>query len=200
MIGVHLLPFIGLCLPLSLVRASYSSSGNSCYDHRNQPQRCLPEFVNAAFNLDVEATNTCGEDGPTLFCKQTETKLDVGACQYCEKGDHPPSLMTDISYLRNQTWWQSDTMLQGIQYPTTVNLTLHLKKAYDITYVQLKFQSPRPESFAIYKRTVENGPWIPFQFYSGDCRFIFGLEDRLVALESEETKALLHPNILTYHR
>jgi hypothetical protein len=38
-------------------------------------------------------------------------------------------------------------------------------KAFDITYVRLWFYSPRPESFAIYKRTSEDGPWIPYQFY-----------------------------------
>jgi len=29
-------------------------------------------------------------------------------------------------------------------------------KAYDITYVRLKFQSPRPASFAIYKKDRRN--------------------------------------------
>ena len=38
-------------------------------------------------------------------------------------------------------------------------------KAFDITYIRVKFQSPRPESFAIYKRTSENGPWVPYQYY-----------------------------------
>jgi hypothetical protein len=38
-------------------------------------------------------------------------------------------------------------------------------KAFDITYVRLWFYSPRPESFAIYKRTSEDGPWLPYQFY-----------------------------------
>jgi Laminin N-terminal (Domain VI). len=41
-------------------------------------------------------------------------------------------------------------------------------KAFDITYVRLWFYSPRPESFAIYKRTSEDGPWIPYQFYRWD--------------------------------
>uniref|UniRef100_A0A8C4GIU1 Laminin subunit gamma-1 n=1 Tax=Dicentrarchus labrax TaxID=13489 RepID=A0A8C4GIU1_DICLA len=27
----------------------------------------------------------------------------------------------------------------------------------------------RPESFAIYKRTSEGGPWVPYQYYSGSC-------------------------------
>lgn len=38
-------------------------------------------------------------------------------------------------------------------------------KAFDITYIRLLFYSPRPESFAIYKKSTEDGPWIPYQFY-----------------------------------
>ena len=38
-------------------------------------------------------------------------------------------------------------------------------KAFDITYIRVKFQSPRPESFALYKRTSEDGPWLPYQYY-----------------------------------
>ncbi|KAL1130900.1 hypothetical protein AAG570_012141, partial [Ranatra chinensis] len=64
------------------------------------------------------------------------------------------------------------------------------EKAFDITYVRVWFYSPRPESFAIYKRTREGGPWTPFQFYSGSCRDTYGLEDRHHALDNEETTAL----------
>lgn len=42
-------------------------------------------------------------------------------------------------------------------------------KSYEITYVRLKFHTSRPESFAIYKRSHSDGPWVPFQFYSASC-------------------------------
>lgn len=42
-------------------------------------------------------------------------------------------------------------------------------KAFDITYVRLKFHTSRPESFSIYRRSSEDGPWLPYQFYSGSC-------------------------------
>lgn len=42
-------------------------------------------------------------------------------------------------------------------------------KSYEITYVRLKFHTSRPESFAIYKRSRADGPWVPFQFYSASC-------------------------------
>ncbi|XP_012941612.1 laminin subunit gamma-1, partial [Aplysia californica] len=46
-----------------------------------------------------------------------------------------------------------------------VSVCVSPEKAYDITYVNLRFYSPRPESFAIYKRSTEDAPWVPYQFY-----------------------------------
>lgn len=64
-----------------------------------------------------------------------------------------------------------------------------LGKAFDITYVRLKFHSPRPESFAIYKRTTEDGPWIPFQFYSSTCLSKYNVTESYSA-RNDETRAL----------
>lgn len=47
-------------------------------------------------------------------------------------------------------------------------------KAYEITYVRLKFHTSRPESFAIYKRSRAGGPWEPYQFYSASCQKTYG--------------------------
>lgn len=60
-------------------------------------------------------------------------------------------------------------------------------KAYEIAFVRLKFQSPRPFSFAIYKKDRSKGNpaekddsnegWIPWQYYSATCRDTFSLPD-----------------------
>ena len=60
-------------------------------------------------------------------------------------------------------------------------------KTYDITYIRLKFFSPRPASFAIYKKNRRQHPadpdpypeedWIPWQYYSSTCRDTYGLEE-----------------------
>ena len=66
-------------------------------------------------------------------------------------------------------------------------------KAYDITYVRLKFQSPRPADFAIYKKNRPNPadpdledensrPWIPWQYYSLTCRDQYNAEIRTCKL------------------
>lgn len=51
-------------------------------------------------------------------------------------------------------------------------------KAYEITYVRLKFHTSRPESFAIYKRSHAEGPWVPFQYYSASCEKTYGKHPR----------------------
>lgn len=66
-----------------------------------------------------------------------------------------------------------------------------LGKSFDITYIRVVFRSPRPESFSIYKRVSQSGPWVPYQFYSATCRDTYRLPDsRSIKLGDDESRAL----------
>ncbi|KAK1329285.1 hypothetical protein QTO34_011466 [Cnephaeus nilssonii] len=66
-----------------------------------------------------------------------------------------------------------------------------LGKSFDITYVRLRFHTSRPESFAIYKRTREDGPWVPYQYYSGSCEnTYFKMNRGFIRTGEDEQQAL----------
>lgn len=85
----------------------------------------------------MEATNTCGDNGPQEYCIQTGYSHRKSCDNTCNNGDHSSIFLTDLHDSQNQTWWQSETMLEGVQNPNQVNLTLHLGKS--ISYINVSF-------------------------------------------------------------
>ncbi|XP_054853247.1 laminin subunit gamma-3 [Eublepharis macularius] len=154
---------------------------DSCYNAQGLAQRCMPIFENAAFGKQVQVSNTCGTP-PEDYCLQMGTRDSSTPCHRCDAGEallhHNATHLTDFHSQEESTWWQSQSMAFGIQHPNSVNITLHLGKSYEITYVRLKFHTSRPESFAIYKRSHSEGPWIPYQYYSASCNKTYGKPER----------------------
>uniref|UniRef100_A0A0K2SX80 Laminin subunit gamma-1 n=1 Tax=Lepeophtheirus salmonis TaxID=72036 RepID=A0A0K2SX80_LEPSM len=150
----------------------------------------MPAFKNVVLQKKVHVSPeyiTCGQGRVIEYCIQTHG-IDR-ECNFCDNSvpsnKHPPQFLTDVDTDFNRTWWQSVTMLEDV-HMADVNLTVNLGKAYDITYVRLKFKSLRPDSFSIYKKNrvqpkledpEPNEGWIPWQYYSNTCRDTYKLTD-----------------------
>ncbi|KAG8176452.1 hypothetical protein JTE90_023099 [Oedothorax gibbosus] len=132
-----------------------------CYDDSGRPLRCIPDFVNAAFGRQVASTSTCNNR--------------------CDSRH-----LTDLLNPSNVTCWSSDPVDTG----TVVNLTLSLGKKYELTYVSLQFCGPKPDSMAVYKSMNYGETWLPFQFYSTQCRKVFGKTPNVLLTRSNEQESL----------
>ncbi|XP_067315626.1 netrin-1a isoform X2 [Pseudorasbora parva] len=171
--------------------AAQTSPPDPCYDENGHPRRCIPDFVNAAFGKEVRASSTCGKT-PSRYCVVTEKGDEKHRnCHTCDASDpkkyHPPAYLTDLNNPHNLTFWQSDNY---IQYPQNVTLTLSLSKKFEVTYVSLQFYSPRPESMAIFKSMDYGKSWVPFQYYSTQCRKMYNKPSKATITKQNEQEAI----------
>uniref|UniRef100_A0A8C6T5X0 Netrin 1 n=1 Tax=Neogobius melanostomus TaxID=47308 RepID=A0A8C6T5X0_9GOBI len=173
--------------------AAQTSPPDPCYDEHGNPRRCIPDFVNAAFGKEVKVSSTCGKT-PSRYC--VVTSVEKGAertrnCHTCDASDpkkyHPPAYLTDLNNPHNLTCWQSESFKQ---YPQNVTLALSLGKKFEVTYVSLQFCSPRPESMVIYKSMDYGKTWVPFQFYSTQCRKMYNKPNRAAITKQNEQEAV----------
>uniref|UniRef100_A0A3P8UTC2 Netrin-1 n=1 Tax=Cynoglossus semilaevis TaxID=244447 RepID=A0A3P8UTC2_CYNSE len=173
--------------------AAQTSPPDPCYDENGNPRRCIPDFVNAAFGKEVKVSSTCGKT-PSRYCVVTSAEKGderTRNCHTCDASDpkkyHPPAYLTDLNNPHNLTCWQSENF---IQFPQNVTLTLSLAKKFEVTYVSLQFCSPRPESMTIYKSMDYGKTWVPFQFYSTQCRKMYNKPNRAVITKQNEQEAV----------
>ncbi|XP_077287943.1 netrin-A [Arctopsyche grandis] len=167
-----------------------------CYDE-DRPRRCIPDFVNAAFNAPVVASTTCGKHSPAKYCDPPSTSRPSG-CYTCDdtqpKRRFPASHLTDLNNPNNVTCWRSEPLpppLSPDSPPDNVTLTLSLGKKYELTYVSLQFcpRAAKPDSIAIYKSVDYGKTWQPFQFYSSQCRRVYGRPNRATITKANEQEA-----------
>lgn len=172
-----------------------SGTAKKCYEDDGRPSRCMPEFVNAAYLKDISANNTCGLKKAASYCVQSARIGLQKTCEVCNANEselaHPANYMNDLvdDNLKGVTWWQSDTLLEN-KYP--VKIILDLGKTFDITYVRITFHSPRPQSFAIFKRssTMKDAKWEPFQYYSRKCFKSYRVPPNQVVSRADQKIAL----------
>lgn len=107
-------------------------------------------------------------------------------CEICDADDdklsHPASLLTDLNTAGNMTCWLSEPSLA----PAQVSLTLSLGKKFELTYVSMHFCSRRPDSMALYKSADFGKTWNPFQYYSTDCKKIYGRQPDVTITKHNE--------------
>ena len=163
-----------------------------CYDEEGKPRRCIPDFINVAFGKEVVASSTCGEP-PSRYCT-TDSNNDgkmVRECFICDadhaKRRHPSNYLTDLNNPNNLTCWISEPLSYPYQ---NITLQLDLGKKYELTYVSMQFCSPRPESMAIFKSMDYGRSWYPFQYYSSECKKLYGVSPRGVITRANEQEAL----------
>ena len=182
-----------------------SHSVDPCYDEDDKPRRCVPAFVNAAFGKQVLASSTCGSPPSRLPCELSSTRSPLNSLEQgkaskhkdctqssydvCNSTDprrqHPAKHLTDLNNPSNMTCWISEP-ISKLQH-RNASLTLSLGKKYEVTYVSLQFCTAHIDySVSIFKSSDYGKSWTPFQYYSSQCRRVFGKTTRSVALKSNE--------------
>ena len=173
--------------------SAQQSQPDPCYSEPGgQPRRCVPDFVNAAFGVPVEASSTCGTP-PSRFCAlssgdEGERQRNCFVCDDSQpKRKHPPEYLTDLHNPNNLTCWQSEPFTSN---PHNVTLHLALEKMYELTYISLEFCSIRPDSMSIFKSQDYGKTWQPYHYYSGQCRTIYGMNKNALITKQNEQEAL----------
>ena len=147
-----------------------------CYDAKlKRPKACVPDFVNAAYGVPVKASSTCRGKA-------------VGKNEVCDDKANGPYFLTDLHNPNNVTCWKSDFINRDTK--ENVTLTVSLKKKYELTYVSVHFCHAKPNSMAILKSMDHGKTWQPFQYYSDDCKVVFGKDLKMPISRANEQEPL----------
>ncbi len=159
-------------------------------------QRCVPNFENIAYGKVVQASSTCGTP-PLEYCIDSapHKKFYQNAnknCDYCDsrrpKSVRSAKYLTDLEE-SNSTCWVSGPVNDPTK--TDITLTMSFGKKFELTYISLLFcTDSKPDSLTIMKSMDYGRTWIPFQYYSSDCKAVFNKPLKAKITQVNEQEAL----------
>ena len=170
---------------LLLTLCFHSSFAESCYTDTQRAVACYPADTSLSFERGIEATSTCGMEGPVEFAVRISVS-QVDCCQVCDSrfdnSSHPTTFLTDLHIVTDETTWLSET---GIYSPNTVNLTLSLPGSAELDTLQLHFTSYKPHSFYLEK-SRDGTAYEVMRYFSVDCEEKYGLDPREAVLTDNQ--------------
>ena len=154
----------------------------------NSPKFCYPEFVDFMTHVrQVQVTSTCGKEGIDEFCVIDENNSSY--CDFCHEStphlSRNASQMTDMELYINKTFWVSER-----QPKEPVIVTLSFNKTFEIFYIIIHFKTVMPTSFSIEKSVDMGRIWTPYQYYSTDCKRVYGIEPNKDITRQNEQEAI----------
>jgi netrin 1 len=181
-----------------------------CYDRQTGiAQRCIPQFENVAYNKPVWSSSQCGIGSNAMtYCiddqlasssssinKQTRSSSNLFQYQqkHCDRCDS--TNMRDTRYLTdleeaNSTCWVSAPVYEPTQ-ATNLTLQISFGKKYELTYISLQFCTAiKPDSLTVLKSMDYGKSWVPFQYYSSDCKKIFNRQLKVKITQANEQEAV----------
>jgi netrin 1 len=180
---------------------SFETIDDPCYDRQTGiAQRCIPQFENVAYNKQVWSSSQCGSQSPMNYCiepfnlntKQTTTR----SVKHCDRCDSTiPESIRDTRYLTdleesNSTCWVSAPVYEPTQQ-SNITLQISFGKKYELTYISLQFCTAlKPDSLTVLKSMDYGKTWIPFQYYSSDCKKVFNRQLKVKISQANEQEAV----------
>ena len=155
-----------------------------------EPKFCYPEFVDFMTHVrHVNVNSTCGREGIDEFCVIAEDNSTH--CDFCSDSEKMPHLsrnaskMVDMELYINKTFWVSE-----LRPKKNVEITLSFNKTFEIFYIIIHFQTVMPTSFSIEKSVDMGRIWTPYQYYSSDCKGVYGIEPNQDITRQNEQEAI----------
>ncbi|XP_029008547.1 netrin-4-like [Betta splendens] len=176
-----LLVIIPMCASSSIPAGPFPNTRPGA-ESRCFGRACNPHMGNLAHGRVLATRSVCGSNSSEPYCFYRQTaaprgrescsEATCGECRSAVPGHaHPPSAMSDSSFRRPDTWWQS---AEGAREET---LQLDLETEFLFTHLILVFRSPRPAAMVLERSQDFGRTWSALRRFAADCERVFGLAE-----------------------